>query len=1036
MSFEPFLQRLARHYATLPPTRLISYSFVFPNQRSGYFFNEYFKNAVRERGYATVIMPEIITMSSLVEGWSHLVEATQSELMTLMLRSYIDLTHSLTSSNNDEDRPLDIERFLYWSSVILNDFNDIDRSLADASHLYRNLKDIKGLQTNPLSAEQMEIVKHFWNTTGVDWLEETEGDSRMWINAIPSDRKEGVKKFLKLWEILGPLYDTFQAALKREGLCYIGMAYREAISKIEQLLDSGRKLHRDKFVFIGFSYLSNSEKKIFSLLMKHGHAMFHWDSTMPRLGSVEEFPLRLIKEYKRQFPEPADFDTEENVNPVEIEIYSVPSDIGQIKQVASMINNDKDLNSVTALRYGVVLPELSLCVPLLSSLSLPPGVDVNVTMGIPVKNLPVSSVMESIATMRVTADGSVENGRYYKPAVKDLLSQPLLMRCCGEECRNLLFLLSQTRGMYIKCDSIKNLCDKLSFLFNGGYDGTDVDSAVTAIVNDCDQLMSLYVDLSKRISPGVDASQSIEYQVLNAYRSQALEFGELIRKYELNYLLSKSGEVTFGIVEKMIRRMSLNFVGTPLKGIQILGILETRALDFEHLFITSMNERSFPRKMQTPTFIPYSLREAYGLSSRADEETVMAYHFYRLLGRAKRVSLLYNRNTDGLRSGEASRYIYQLKYLFKCPEIKEYELNYPVWASINSPIIIEKTPEVMNVIECYRSGNPSKKTLSASSLKKLFSCGLQFYLSKLCGYSDPDDDDLSHIDDGMYGTIVHTIMEEVYSSGCPKVIDNGDLKPKVTPAMLDNIVKGNDVEKLATRAINKKYLDRDELQLDEPLSGEMLIFRDLAVKNVKSMLLAEKKYMTDRQFSYFILEKPEESRIVDIDVGNGVSVKIKYVIDRVDRMYTSDGNSFIRIVDYKTGSDPLTFGMIDDLFDFSKAEEREATPQAIMQLMLYSIAYSLDPDNKVDESEIIQPVIYSFREVANGKGIQPITYNDPDTAGKKKSLEDYKDIRKAFFEGLSQSIHKLFDVREPFIMSSGKNPCKFCEFKEICGRDK
>ena len=1018
MSFFPFLQQVARHYASFDTDTSARLCFVFPNQRSGYFFSEYIKEEYRQLGNRAVLMPRVVTMSALVEQWCDLVEATPAELSLLLYRTYIDLTEQRVC--NPDAPGLAPDRFMFWSDIIINDFNEVDRSLAQADHLFRNLRDIKELQTNPLTPEQIELVKQFWGTAGVPWLEHDDG--RLWVSTEAAEHDTGVRNFLKLWAILGPLYNAFGKTLRNNGMCYIGMAYKDVALNIADILEADES--DDIYVFTGFSELSKAEQKIFDGLRKSGRAIFHWDDTLPQLGTQEEFPLKLIRKYQERFPGPDDFKLQYPQYSPQIRLYAVPSETGQVKVAAKLLAPSKGLDRNNAVQWAVVMPETSLCLPLLNSLNLPPNVETNITMGYPLQSTAMAAVMDQLTMAKQLARRGRSGTVFNKPSLIELLTQPLLMSIAPRDTRALIEVLEQTKGLFVNWSKLEPYAGKLEFLFRIKIDGT-VTETLDHMLHTAQKLLDLYNEAYGE--PVEDDNQhtestDLQREFLRAYMFQLEHLYGLVEKYRLEPYIERVDQTVGGAVAKMMRQMQVNFAGTPLKGVQLMGVLETRALDFDRLIITSMNERTFPRKLQKATFIPQTLRMAYGMESREEQEIAMAYHFYRLASRAHRIDLIYNSDTEGLTSGEISRYIYQLKYLYRYPHLKEFTLNYLPWTNSPTVIEIEKTPRVMAQLTEYLARTGSR-SLSASAIKKLLACELQFYLGAVCRFND-EDDSPDHVDDSIYGKIVHFIMEHLYHGYIATDNEKEERpKPVVDSSHIERILKSNLIDKLATAAVKEIYMECPTGDNATKLEGETELFKEMAITDVKNLLRAEQKMLG--KFGSMIIEHTESKKNMEMDFGHGLRVNFSYIIDRVDRLKLADGDTILRIVDYKTGKDTLSFKDVEKLVDYSGFKTLKEVPQAITQLMLYAVAYARH--NNL-ESTAIQPLIYKFRDLSDADAqIEPIKMG-------ATPIIDYRDLADEFIALMGNKIKTLFDVDEPFRQTESTLPCKYCDFKEICSR--
>lgn len=1019
MVFNPFLRQIAARYSHLSIGELSNYCFVFPNRRSGFFFKEYFRQTFKATRREALVTPLITTMSALAENWSKRVVARHSELLLLLFRTYIDLLQ-----NRREELPptlshaLEPDRFIFWCDIILNDFNDVDMALAPAWHLYRNLKDLKTLQTNPLDEDQFKELQRFWSVAKTPWIQEP-GNQRMWIYQDNASETDGIRNFVKLWAVLGPLYDAFGEALEKEGLGYQGLAYRKAVEELGQILDDEKVLEKKKYVFVGFSYLSNAEREIMRLLKKHGYAEFYWDNSLPQIDIPDNFPLKLIERYMASFPMPDDFTLEITARAPAINIYSVPSETGQVEQVARILKEDESLSAGNALEYAVVLPETQLCVPLLHSMDLSPDISTNISLGFPVKDTPIASLMNAITQMRSLARKVKGKWQMNRRHIMGVMTQPMLMQRCGNDCLAVIAAVRNKKGLYVDADVAVEASPLLSFLFEG-FDENSLKLSLKVFLNIVNTLAGILSPL------GSDTSNS--FNLLDSYKEEAAELLYLLDKYNLDEYFAASGEAVFTIIEKIIRRLTLSFAGTPLKGIQIMGVLETRALDFKTLIMTSMNERSFPRKLEKPSFIPQSLRAVYGLEDSEDQETVMAYHFYRLISRASNVHLLYNSDTEGLKSGEVSRYIYQLKYLDKCPALKEIILKYEPGVQHKGAIKVNKDDNIMRRINSFLAGNGNEgaKALSASSIKKYLTCELAFFLDVICGMGEEDEDNI-HIDDILYGNIIHKVMELILKQQ-PKGTWKGKAYNKVTVKSIDDILAGNIIDRCTEQAI-KQYYYGDEKSSEE-LNGEAQVFKLMVMRSIKELLRAEKETMLAKRIGYYLYIGGESKKNTVLDF-DGLKLRFTYTIDRVDRVFPESDfkDSHLRIIDYKTGSDSLSFKGVDSLVEYSN-QSNSGLPRAITQLMLYCVAYATDSDNDVGPEEPIEPLIYSFRDIMMEGVINPIT-----DSSSKKDLDNYKNISQSFMDKLGKKFKEnLFNKNSPFIQTTNIKACSYCRFNEICSR--
>lgn len=978
-----------------------------------------------------MVSPLVRTLDDQVQDWSGLIQARPIELQLMLFKTYLELTAQRRKKGEHFSNAMEPDRFLYWCELIISDFSDTDLAMTQASHLFRNLKDIKELQTLPLDEEQLELIRQFWDTTGVPWLNPDKDADRMWVYEQPEGKKEGIRNFLKLWEILGPLYNRFRESLVSKGFGYKGMLYRTAAETLKAAFENDYALEKQKYIFIGFSFLSNAEKSIMQTLAKWGKADFYWDTYFPNIGMTSKFAMKFVEHYASVFPSPVNFELQPNVTIPEIKLYGVPSNIAQAKKAAEIINNDACLTKDNALGYAVVLPESNLCMPFLNALDLPGEIGCNLSMGFPVKDTPMASLMNVIVQLKSTAVFSRGMWKINRNCVLEVVSQPLLLSACPEECNAIHTVLRGNRGTFIPAAKFLEKTDRLSFLF-AGFEQENIDKALEQFILNINNLIELLIPVNEtdaKVEP--EETHDITREFLLYYQAEANRLLRLLREFGLQQYLASANDSVFVTLEKIIRRLSFSFVGTPLKGIQVMGVTETFALDFNKIIITSLNENIFPGKLQKKSFIPQSLRAAYGLDTTNDEETLMAYHFYRLLSQVSDISLIYNSDIDSLKSGEFSRYIYQLKYLSQGVKISEKDVRFRTWTPKPVKISVDKDNLVMSQLEHYfPHAGGKKKFLSASSIKKYLNCPLQFYLSVVCGFSD-EDQDLTHINDSNYGTIAHRIMENLYKR-CPVVTWRGSEYHKVTPYDIGQLLEQNVVAEIADEAIKEFYYGKGSSDKELVIEGEALIFRDMAIDSVIEMLHAERRYMQQHSMSHFLFIEAEAQRDITLNLPGVPPFNFRYIIDRVDRIFPVEDkeNGFLRIIDYKTGGDKLIFSDVESLVNYNK-KNSQSHPMAIMQLLLYSLAYAADTKNGLKPHEKIQPMIYSFREVSNDGEIRHITQG---TSQKNESVEDYNDLRDQFLEHISPEINNIFDPTKPFLQTENPHNCTYCRFKEICRR--
>jgi CRISPR/Cas system-associated exonuclease Cas4 (RecB family) len=459
-----------------------------------------------------------------------------------------------------------------------------------------------------------------------------------------------------------------------------------------------------------------------------------------------------------------------------------------------------------------------------------------------------------------------------------------------------------------------------------------------------------------------------------------------------------SVETYFKLLKKLVAGISVPFMGEPLSGLQIMGVLETRALDFENLIILSMNEGVFPQKRATNSFIPYNLRYGFSLPTYEHQDSIFAYHFYRLINRARRIYLLYDTRTEGLQTGEVSRYFYQLKHLYpQLFTINEKLAVYEV-AAAGSPVIsLAKDPYIMDRLNEFCSG---RRSLSASAINTYLDCPLQFYFSVV--EQMQEEDEISEtIEADVFGKIFHSVMEWLYAP----------LKGKLITADLLQALSKN--EKLLTETIERSFAEnyfKTGTQNPKPLTGQNFLTGEIIRRYVKQTL------SIDAKLTPFVYLESEKKLNLPYLLPSGRSISLKGFIDRIDEV-----NKHVRIIDYKTGKGLLQFRSMEHLFDKS-AKDR---PKAVMQVFMYAHLYLLEATEKS-----MEPGIYYLRNLFDGKFDAGIVFKPIHENPAK--VTDFGEYREQFKQHFDACLEEIFDPSVPFIQTPTGKACEWCRFTSIC----
>ncbi len=974
----PFLQQVAEIYVARESDNLADYCFIFPNKRSATFFRHFLHQALAKKKKG--IFPEITNITDFVAGFSDLTQANRYDMLFTLFDEYRKIPGV----------EADFDQFVFWGEMLLTDFSDVDRYLVDPDALFVNVRRLREISSNYLTEKQLEVIRRFW---GEDRTRETV--DRFWNHIDHENESPRQAKFIRLWEVLRPLYHAFTDRLRDNGLATSGMLYRIAVDCLDS--NSGFTPPMKRYIFIGFNVLSTSEIKIFSRLQRAGLADFYWDCSSPAFEMKDSRAGRFIKRNIREFPSRYPLDEDIRNHFPEIRILGVPSNIGQVKaagqEISRWISDNKISNPRNAIDTAVVLPDESLLIPMIHSVPDPIG-ELNVTMGYPMRLSPMSGLLRAIISLQLRSRMRAGERIYFYEDVKSLLSASALRNVAPDNCKALEEEIIKRRLFSIPASLIVETVPQLAPVFSPIENPDSLADISRYISRLCDFLYLTEHDDKQ--------TRSIQHHFIDSYRNAANQLLEAAGRYEI----SMKGSSYFRLVERAISSDAIPFSGEPLGGLQIMGVLETRALDFKNIIMTSMNERVFPRRHYSRSFIPDALRSGYGMATIDFQESIFAYYFYRLISRAENVTLIYDaRSVGGTKSSEMSRYLAQLLYFYGSKKTISHQLGiYKAQRFTPQPITVEKTSAIMEKISRF-TPEGGDRNLSASAINTYINCPLNFYLQYIEGYN-AENEVTDYMDSSTYGTIVHDTMQQVYQS-----LQNTDREPvTVTVSMLERFTRkeNTELDRIITRTINLKYNRLNDDRLDQPLVGEALILGRVMRAAVVSMLREDMKLcpMT------FVGAEYEMKGAVELVPGKKINVR--QIIDRIDIV-----GGIKRFVDYKTGSDELSATSLEALFD----NNLQKRPKAILQLLLYCHIYSI----LTGSDEPIKPLIYKVLTMQT-EGVKPLKIA-------RQPIEDYHEVIEDFLNLLGEKIGEIFDDETPFIQTAEPHNCTFCQFKSMCGRE-
>ena len=727
----PFLKQVADHY--YHAGEIEKRCFIFPNRRSMVFFRKHLSGAVREDVMARpIVAPEMLT----INDFFHRVGRVRS---IDRVRLLIEL-HECYKECNPKAETLD--EFIFWGDVILADFNDVDKYLVDPKQLFANVSDLKKIQDTYTYLTETQrkaieaFVSHFSDLTG-----------RLTVN-LDSKDPDVKERFLMIWNILYDLYELFNKRLDEKGIAYEGMVYRRLAERLRaEAVDNvfeGIWSKDVKFVFVGLNALNECEKTLLRKLRDAGMAEFCWDYSGELISDPKNRSSFFMSENVVEFPQAAVWDVEGLKMP-EINVVSVPSSTGQAKRLPEVLQSiaeresEGNVSSMKLTECAIILPDETLLSSVLNS--IPDEVeDINVTMGLPMTGSILYSMMSDISAIQLHAVNRKGEWYFYHKQVWDLFANDLFRKAADPQTMEIVSKVKAEASYYISRKTLSGT-PLLDVVFNPVI--TDPKAASV-------EQIKAFGDYQNRVlttvASAVTADSGLDLEL--EYAKEYYRYVNVLKEIDLEVQ-----PMTYArLLGQLLGAVSVPFRGEPLKGLQIMGPLETRALDFRNVVILSANEGVFPRRNVSSSFVPPELRKGFGLPTYEYQDAIWAYYFYRLVSRAENVWMIYDSRSEGLKRGEESRYIKQLRYHFGV-DVRHHVAEACSSASQEVQEDMVKTEEMMERIETM--------TWSVSALQNYVICPMKFCCQSVLKLKK-DEDVAESLDNAMIGNVYHNVMWALY----------------------------------------------------------------------------------------------------------------------------------------------------------------------------------------------------------------------------------------------------------------------------------
>ncbi|WP_276168757.1 PD-(D/E)XK nuclease family protein [Zobellia alginiliquefaciens] len=889
--------------------------FVLPSKRAGTFL----KNAIAKSADNTFFAPEIYSIETFIEQVSGLSYASNTQQLFVLYNTYL----KETSQEKDS-----FYSFSNWAQTLLQDFNEIDRYLVDAKKLFSNLAAIQELTHWSLQKEKTKMMEDY----------------------------------LRFWNNLESLYTNFNSALLNMGLGHQGLVYRTAYTQLESYL----QINPDKlFVFIGFNALNTAETKIIQHILENANSDIYWDIDAyfleDKIHDAGFFLRQHLKSWSYLKENALKGVSSHYLGDKKINVVGVPKNVSQAKYTAVLLERIHGEKASDLKRTAVVLGDESLLNPILNS--IPECIErVNVTMGYPLNKIPLASLFDQFLNLYINRN---EQGWFHQN-ILSFLAHPyihiLLGQANNEDTETIDEVIKNKNWVYITAEQIKEVergdAVASSLLFH------KETPSPKRILQHC---LNIITALRGKLD---DAKDALSFEYLYRYFNLFNQLSDLVEKYDFITDLKS----LLGLYRELLSSETLDFQGEPLEGLQVMGMLESRNLDFETVIITSVNEGILPSGKSNNSFIPFDLKVQLGLPTFKEKDAVYTYHFYRLLQRAKNIYILYNTEPDVLEGGERSRLINQL--------LTDENRNSSITESVASPSIdpkryslesIEKDDSLLELIKAH-----ALRGFSPTSLSNYVRNPIDFYKRNLLGI-----DDVLEVEETIaantFGTIVHDTLEELYTPFIGQVLTE------------EKLVKSKSlVAGLVQKHFAKTYLDGDISR------GKNLIAFNVVLRYIENFINLEIADVKKHQIRIIGLETNLKVSLNVPSVDFPVNLKGK--LDRIDEV---DGT--LRIIDYKTGSvERNQLEIVDGVsitsdYKFSKA----------FQLLCYATMYASEHPEDTMEAGII-----SFKKLSSG--VLKFATKDKAGNGAKKETKIGKETLSLFYTELSALISEICDLNTPF----------------------
>jgi hypothetical protein len=911
-----FLEKIATLVIQDFSAKLAETTIILPNKRAKVFLIE----ALKKETNKTILSPEITSIEDFVQDVASIRSVDSIELLFEFYEVYL----SVTEKQNQQS----FELFANWAKTLLQDFNEIDRYLLDPSHVLSYLKDIEDIKK---------------------WGIEVENKTKL------------LENYIDFWKLLPLYYNSLYEHLLNKSIGYQGLIYREAVNNLNHFSNT---ISDRTFIFAGFNALNAAEEKIVQHLLALDQAKIYWDVDQTFLNDPYHdaglFVRRFKENWKHYKANPFEWIVDDFSQSKNIHVIGTPKTIGQAKLAGSIIENIITENEISSLdKVAVVLGEENLLMPILYALPSSVGA-LNITMGYSGKNNPSQILIAKLFKMHTNAlSRKGESYVFYYKDVLDVLTHPLVEPYA--KANNLVKIIKENNYTFITHNKLFELNTAPSNLFLLLFRKWE-DGAVAVLEN----ISTLLILIKENFS-----NDNEDEKIAKAFVYAIFKVINKLTNYYLQHKHIDNIDTLYAIYKQVIDVAEVSFEGEPLHGLQIMGVLESRVLDFETVIVTSMNEGKFPAGKSQNSFIPYDVKKELGLPTFKEKDAIYTYHFYHLLQRAKNIYLIYNTENDGLDAGERSRFITQLEVEKQRNHNLTFDIYNPVLpTTAYQPVVVPKSEAVMGRLrEIATTG------FSPSALTSYIRNPIDFYFQKILRIREVEEVE-ENIALNTLGTIIHETLKVLYEPFIGKFISEEDIA-KCFKLLDDEVLK-------QFKVVYKE---------GEIKKGRNLLAFEVAKRNVSNFLKMELESIQNGDAIQIIaLEQTFGRELIHPNLPFPVLIK-----GNVDRIELRNGK--IRIIDYKTGKVEKTNVILKSWNGLTQ----ELKNDKIIQVLAYAFMFESEAKDFPMEVGII-----SFKNLKSG--FLPFGFKEE----KELNMTITKDILNNYLEEIVLLLSEIFDINIPF----------------------